>query len=60
MKTIRELIDCAKREHAMRIRVYDKKIREGKMDALKAAHETECMAEIVKTLEGLEQATLAL
>lgn len=58
MKTIRELIDCAKREHAMRLRVYDKRIMEGKMDALKANHETECMAEIVRTLERMEQEEL--
>lgn len=51
MKTIREQLDAARRELAMRHKVYPGWVRDRKMTAEKAAHETECMAAIVETLE---------
>jgi hypothetical protein len=51
MKTIREQLDAARRELAMRKRVYPGWVRAQKMTKEKADHETECMASIVETLE---------
>lgn len=52
MKTIDEQIKAAKREQALRKRVYPKLVKDGKMTADEARHEIECMEEIVKTLEA--------
>jgi len=60
MKAISELIECAKREVAMRERVYHKRVEAGKFDLVKAAHELECMKDILKTLETMEQKELSL
>jgi hypothetical protein len=60
MKPISELLKCAERELAMRERVYPKRVQEGKMDAVKAAHELECMKDIVQLLGEMGQKELAL
>lgn len=53
MKTLGEQLAAARRELALRQRVYPRWLREGKIGDLKAAHETECMAGIVATLTRL-------
>ena len=53
MKTLDEQIAAAKRELALRHRVYPGLIARGKMTTEVADHETECMLAIIWTLEGI-------
>lgn len=53
--TTTELVASAKRELAMRERVYPRQIEQGKMDQAKADHETACQRMIVAILEEREQ-----
>lgn len=50
MKTIVELIACAKREAAIRRRVYPGWVAKGRMSPGDAQHEMDCMDAIVRTL----------
>ena len=50
--TTADKLACAKRELAMRERVYTRWVEENKMSAGKAAHEIACMQEIVKDYES--------
>ena len=50
-----DLIASARREHAMRLRVYPRYVERGKLDPKKAEHEIACMAQIVTVLENLQQ-----
>jgi len=52
MKTPPEMIACAKRELAIRKRVYPKLVEAGKMKADQCRHEIETMEAIVKELES--------
>jgi hypothetical protein len=49
-KTIDEMIGCAKRELAMRGRVYPKWVAAGRMREAVAAHEIECLQGIMRVL----------
>lgn len=51
MKSLTEQLECARRELALRQRVYPNWVGSGKMSGDKARHETDCMAGIVATLE---------
>ena len=53
-KSLKELIDCARRELALRKNVYPGWIRKNQMTQAKADHEIECMAAIVERLETLQ------
>jgi hypothetical protein len=53
--TIKEQLDCAKRELAMRERVYPRWVLQEKMDQKKADHEIACMKAIVATLTPLAE-----
>ena len=53
--TIKEQLDCAKRELAMRERVYPRWVLQEKMDQKKADHEIACMKAIVATLKPLDE-----
>lgn len=53
-KSLKEQIDCARRELALRRNVYSGWIRKGQMTQAKADHEIECMAAIVERLETLQ------
>lgn len=53
--TIKEQLDCAKRELAMRERVYPRWVLQEKMTEEKAAHEIACMKAIVATLKPLAE-----
>lgn len=55
MKTIQEQIKSARREVAMRKRVYPRSVEYKSMTADACRHEIECMEAIVETLEGVEQ-----
>jgi hypothetical protein len=54
VKTISEQLDAARRELGMRQRVYPGWVNSGKMTREKAEHETDCMRDIVATLETLK------
>lgn len=58
MKTLDEQLQAARRELEMRKRVYPNWVARGKMTQAKADHETECMADIVNSLEALKDVTL--
>jgi hypothetical protein len=49
--TLREQLDCARRELALRKSVYPKWVRENRMTPTKAAHEIAAMEAIHATLE---------
>lgn len=51
--SIADLVECAKRELALRQRVYPKWIASGKLDPRKADHEIECMQAIASRLEKI-------
>jgi hypothetical protein len=51
--SIIDLVECAKRELALRQRVYPKWVASGRLDARKADHEIECMKAIVSRLEKI-------
>lgn len=51
--TTADKLACAKRELAMRERVYTRWVEENKMSAGKAAHEIACMESIVADYEAL-------
>lgn len=51
MKTLQEQITSAKRELALRNRVYPSLIQRGKLRPDQAQHEIECMEAIIQTLE---------
>lgn len=51
--SIADLVECAKRELALRQRVYPKWVESGRLDARKADHEVECMQHIVSRLEKI-------
>jgi hypothetical protein len=53
--TTTDLVASAKRELAMRERVYPRQIDQGKMDQAKADHEIACQRMIVAILEEREQ-----
>lgn len=53
--TLEVQIACAKREVAMRKRVYPTFIRAGRMNQFKAQEEIAAMEAVVKTLEGLRK-----
>lgn len=53
--TLSELAKCARREAAMRKRVYPNWVASGKMSQSQADHETECMEAIAKMLTGMEE-----
>lgn len=53
MKTIQEQVACAKRELAMRRRVYPNWVASGRMTQDKAEYEIACMDEIITTLAKL-------
>lgn len=52
MKTLSEMVKCAKRELAIRQRVYPKWVESKKMTADQCRHEIECMEAIVSELES--------
>lgn len=54
-KGIRALVNSAKRELAMRLRVYPKGIEQGKIKQEQAEHEIACQKVIVRILERIEQ-----
>jgi hypothetical protein len=54
MKTLPEQLAAARRELALRQRVYPGWVAQRKLSGPKATHETECMAAIVATLEKLQ------
>jgi hypothetical protein len=45
---------CVRREIALRKNVYNKRVNEGKMNALQAEYEISCMEDVLKDLEYLE------
>lgn len=49
-KTLDEQIASVEREIKMRLWVYPKRVKEGKMSQEQAAHETDCMQEVLRTL----------
>lgn len=51
--SIIDLVECAKRELALRQRVYPKWVESGRLDARKADHEIECMKAIASRLEKI-------
>lgn len=53
MKTLEQQIKCAKRELAMRKKVYPYRLSLGKMKADDVRHEIESMEAIIATLESL-------
>jgi hypothetical protein len=53
--TIKEQLDCAKRELSMRERVYPRLVSQEKMSKEKADHEIACMKAIVATLKPLAE-----
>lgn len=53
--TIAELAKCARREAAMRQRVYPRWVASGKMTQQQAEHETACMDAIAKMLTEQEE-----
>jgi hypothetical protein len=53
--TLSDLAKCARREAAMRRRVYPRWIDNGKMTQDQADHETACMDAIAKLLSDMEQ-----
>jgi hypothetical protein len=53
--SIPDQIKCARRELAMRERVYPRWVQDGRMKQDAADREMAAMAAIVKTLEGLQQ-----
>lgn len=60
MKSLTEQLAAARRELAMRQRVYPKWINAGKLTPAKATHEVDCMDAIVQTLErALELETIS-
>lgn len=54
MKTIAEQLDAARRELAMRKKVFPGWVTAGRMSREKAQHETDCMAAIVETLDKVK------
>lgn len=52
--TLRDCIDCARRELALRRRCYPGWVKQSRMDEAKAGHEIACMERIVERLEMLE------
>jgi hypothetical protein len=56
MKTPAELLACAKRELAMRKNAYPRWVKKGSLSPQSAEHEIECMQEIVKILNGIDDA----
>ncbi len=54
-KTLDEQISCAKRELAMRERVYRRRVDENKMTQEQAAHETDCMKAIIDSLQFVQR-----
>jgi hypothetical protein len=52
MKTLPEMIACAKREVALRKNFYPKLVTSGKMKADQCRHEIACMEAIVAELES--------
>lgn len=52
--TLEKQLACAKRELALRIRVYPTWVHAKRMNQFKAKEEIEAMRAIVKTLEGLQ------
>lgn len=54
MKTLKQQIDCVKREIAIRKNIYPKWIG-SKMSADKCRHEIECMECVLDTLEKLHK-----
>lgn len=59
-KTSAELVQCARRELAMRKKVYIRRVAEGKMSRDTALHEIECMEQIVELLDELDEPRLEL
>lgn len=57
MKTIEDQIACAKRELAIRERVYVKWVSTGKMTEAQYHHEIECMEAIASSLGKLASMT---
>lgn len=53
--SIPELAKCARREAAMRKRVYPKWVDSGRMTQSAADHETDCMEAIAKMLTDMEE-----
>ena len=51
--TLKDQLDCARRELALRRNVYPKWVASGRMTQAKADHETQAMAAIVATLEKM-------
>lgn len=58
MKSLSELVKCAKRELAMRQNAYPKWVAAGRMRGDVAQHEIECMTQIVSLLEQQQQPDL--
>jgi hypothetical protein len=54
VKSLQELADCARRELAMRKRVYPGFVNARRMAADKCRHEIECMEEILTVLVRLK------
>lgn len=55
--TLRDLVECARRELGFRKRVYPNQVRIGRMKEADMQHETQCMETILKRLidELMEQ-----
>jgi hypothetical protein len=53
--SIKEQLECARREFALRQRVYPKWVTANKMKKEQAEHEMHCMAAIIHTLENLDE-----
>lgn len=51
---IADLLDCAKRELALRVKCYPGWVRGGRMSQQKADHEIRCMEGIVERLQMLK------
>jgi len=60
MKTLSELIKCVEREIKMRESVYPGQVRAEKLSAEKAAHEIQCMKDILTILQFKGEQELAL
>ena len=60
MKTLPELIKCVEREIKMREAVYPGQVRAEKLSEEKAAHEIQCMKDILALLQFKGEQDLAL
>lgn len=53
--SVTDLVECARRELALRERVYPRWIDQGKLDARKADHEIRCMRAIFERLDRIRE-----